>query len=121
MSINHDFKKCPMCEHIWADRIELMSDPNVIITGYMANFEVLDLGIFVFNHTTCNGTFSVKGKYFMDLYEGEIYDSCKIGSDECLGYCLDHNVLKPCSAECECAYVREVIQIIKQWPKAVYK
>jgi hypothetical protein len=41
----------------------------------------------------------------------------KTGTEECPGYCLHQDELQPCPARCECAYVREIIQIIRNWPK----
>lgn len=38
-------------------------------------------------------------------------------TDKCSDYCLNKDDLRPCPVECECAYVREVIQIIKHWTK----
>jgi hypothetical protein len=31
---------------------------------------------------------------------------------------LYRNNLKPCEVKCECAYVRNIMGIIKSWPKA---
>ena len=36
---------------------------------------------------------------------------------ECPEFCLHKSELRPCPAKCECAYVREIIQVIKDWPK----
>lgn len=103
-----------MCNYIWHNRKQFLSDNNIVITGYMANPSALDLGIFTFNHLICKGTFSVRAGYFLDLYEHEIYGESHFGSDKCLGKCMDHDNLEACPVKCECAYVRQVIQIIKQ-------
>ena len=55
---------------------------------------------------------------FQDLYSGEIFVERATGSAQCPGHCLHQDNLLPCPARCECAYVREVMQIIRQWPKA---
>lgn len=46
-----------------------------------------------------------------------MYEVRKAGTDECPGYCLHEDELKPCDAECECAYAREIVQLVKAWPK----
>ena len=106
-----------MCGSNWNTRLELMSDPFVEITGYLVNFQELELGIFTFNHLKCRGTFALKASLFTDLYDGEIYEQNKTGTDECPNYCLSKFELKKCPAKCECAYVRDVIQLVKNWPK----
>jgi hypothetical protein len=40
------------------------------------------------------------------------------GTAECPEFCLHRSKLNPCPAKCECAYIREIIQAIKNWPKA---
>jgi hypothetical protein len=37
------------------------------------------------------------------------------------GYCNDREILNPCSEACECAYVREIVQIVRKWPKDEYR
>lgn len=40
------------------------------------------------------------------------------GTEECQGMRLHEDDLRPCPAKCECAYVREVLQVITSWPKS---
>jgi len=54
---------------------------------------------------------------FDDLYKGTRYGMTLTETEECSGYCLDMNELSACSAECKYAYVRDIIQIIRKWPK----
>ena len=103
-----------MCNHIWHNRKQFLSDKKIVITGYMANPTDLELGIFTFNHLVCQGTLSIRAGYFLDLYEQEIYNKSQYGSPVCLGKCQAPDNLDSCPVECECAYVRQVIQIIKQ-------
>jgi len=109
-------KKCPMCEFIWTTRAELLDDPEVELIGYQANFKHLETGLFLFNHLLCKGTFAIQAKEFSDLYTGPVYNNSLFGSDFCLGYCLDQGNLHACSRSCEYAYIREIMQIIKNWP-----
>jgi len=98
-----------------------MSDPFVEITGYLVNFKELELGIFTFNHLTCRGTFAIKASLFTDLYDGKIYEQSLAGTENCLNYCLSKFELISCPEHCECAYVRDVIQQIKDFPKTKNK
>ena len=51
---------------------------------------------------------------FLDLFQGERFPERKSGTSECPSYCKDKEQLKRCSAICECAFNREVIDIIKE-------
>jgi len=107
------FKECQVCNVAWRERDDFLADPDVVLIGYQANFVVLEKGLFLFNHS-CRGTMSVQVSEFSDLYSGPIFQTRKTGTDACAGYCLHRNVLKPCPAECECAYVREILQLLKK-------
>lgn len=110
------FKRCPNCGFTWDTRDSFLNDSNLDIIGYQANFIELTTGLFYFNHS-CEGTLALQAYLFGDLYEGPIFKSCLTGSEACPKYCLHREELQPCPAECECAYVRETIQLIKAWPK----
>ena len=107
------FKVCPNCKFVWHNREEFMSDENVTIIGYQVRFKSLEEGFFLFNHS-CRGTFAVMVRDFADLYDGPVFQERATGSDECPGHCLHKNALDPCPAKCECAFVREIIQILKR-------
>ena len=110
------FKQCPKCAYQWKDRRTFLSDPDIQMIGYQVNFENLELGFFLFNHLSCETTLAISAILFIDLYDGPIYTYSKTGSEECEQHCLYENNLERCSVPCECAYVREIIQIVKQWP-----
>jgi len=110
------FKTCPSCGREWTDRTAFLTDPEVMIIGYQAHFEELTTGLFLFNHS-CGTTFSLPVHAFTDLYNGPVFRERKTGSPDCQGYCLKRDCLGPCPAECECAFVREIIGIIGHWPK----
>lgn len=117
-SVRHPvfFKRCTKCHHIWSSRDLFLQDPELKIIGYQANFEELEMGAFLFNHS-CKTTMSVWAKDFFDLYHGVIAKNRADGSEECPGYCLDRDELRPCSVNCEYAYVRQIVSIIRSWPK----
>ena len=110
------FKMCPMCGATWPTRDRFIQDPALEVIGYQACFEDLKEGIIMFNHA-CKGTLAVQAGKFWGLYQGPIHLERATGSDQCPGYCLLNNELAPCTAHCECAHVREILQIIKDRSK----
>ena len=111
------FKKCTCCGNPWFTREEFLSDNQLDFVGYQVNFANLELGYFLFNHLLCQSTIAIPAGMFKDLYDGPIFAERKTGHEDCPGYCNDRDVLAPCGTECECAYVREIIQIVRRWPK----
>lgn len=107
------FSECRVCNRQWPCREDFLRDEEVVLIGYQANFVALEKGLFLFNHS-CHGTLSVEVHKFADLYQGDIFEQRKTGSESCAGYCLHRNVLKPCPAQCECAYVREILQLLRK-------
>lgn len=110
---NLPFKTCTVCKKEWKSRRNFLDDPNVIIVGYQPHFDTLTEGLFLFNHS-CRGTMSIQAGAFRDLYNGPVFQNRLTGTDSCPGYCLHKNELKPCPSQCECAYVREIIQVIRR-------
>ena len=113
------FKKCTMCQKEWPERDEFLRDPLLEMIGYQADIESLEYGIFLFNHyePNCGSTIAVRVHQFRDLYNGPVYSQCLLGTKECHELCLYKENLKLCPAKCECSYVRELVQIVKNWPK----
>ncbi len=106
------FKECVNCSHRWQTREEFLADQDIHAIGYQANFVALEKGLFLFNHS-CHSTLSIEVHAFADLYQGPIFQDRVTGTDSCSGYCLHRNILKPCPAKCECAYVREILQVLR--------
>lgn len=111
------FKICTCCRFRWSDRETFLSDPMTRIIGYQVNFKELEAGFFLFDHLACKGTISIGVYAFSDLYDGEVFEERKTGSQECPGFCLREDLLDRCPAKCECAYVREILHIVRIWPK----
>ena len=101
---------------MWGDLNDFLGDPEIKIIGYQANFDELSAGAFLFNHS-CGATLAISVKDFSELHQGPIFKKKAFGTDECPEYCLHQEQLGRCSIECECAYVRDIIYIIKTWPK----
>ena len=110
------FKQCAVCGGEWISRTQFLSDPKITVIGYQANLDALLLGPLLFNHI-CGATLAINAEEFRDLYHGPIYGDRLTGSDECPGYCFDHTELARCPARCACAYIREIINIVRGWPK----
>ncbi len=110
------FKECSSCGHKWFARDDFLEDPALEIIGYQVNFDNLLGGNFLFKHS-CGATLSLSVRYFNELYEGTIFTEPLTGTDDCPEYCLYQDQLEKCSARCECAFVRNIIDIIKKWPK----
>jgi hypothetical protein len=106
------FKKCSMCHVTWRSREDFLSDSNLSVTGYMANFDRLELGIFLFDHMICGTTLAIPASRFIDLYDGPMLTTRLTGTDVCPGYCLDKRELRPCTEACECSYMRQILQKI---------
>lgn len=109
------FKECPMCATKWTTRDQFMSDLSVELNGYGADFERIDWSLFYFTHMKegCFSTMGIAAKDFLDLYSGKKFTERQTGLDGCPEYCLDEKQLDRCSAICECAFNREIIQILK--------
>lgn len=115
------FVTCPMCKEVWVNREVFLSDPRVGVIGYQTDFEDLRAGLFLFNHRKreCGTTLVVEAGSFVDLAPGPIYARNLHGTEECPDYCLRLDELRPCPAHCECAYVRDVLQVVRNWKKLI--
>ncbi|MCP4177252.1 MAG: hypothetical protein GY756_05755 [bacterium] len=115
------FKKCPSCNYIWETRNKLLSDKNVELKGYQLSFSELKTGLIFFNHEVhnCETTFSIKIETFKDLLPEDIFSNKFDKPETCPEYCLRKYDLTPCLEKCECAYVRNVLQIIKNWKSEI--
>jgi len=108
-----NFHVCPNCAFSWNSRNDFLNDENVTIIGYQVHFEELTAGLFLFNHS-CKGTFALEVSAFEDLYNGPVFRQKALGSEECPGHCLHESLLDPCPAQCECVFVREIIQVLQK-------
>ncbi len=113
------FKTCPMCKKIWTSRNVFLNDPELSFNGYQANFGFIEQGLFYFTHksSNCGTTLSLWVKDFFSLYTGKKYTENKQFSRECPHFCLDKTRLEMCKIHCEYAYIREIIQLVKERKK----
>ena len=110
------FKRCQVCNSTWVTCTEFLEDYAVDLVGYQVDFEELVAGLFLFNHA-CGATLAIQAAAFRDLYDGPVFSERRTGTSDCPGHCLHESELAPCPAQCECAYVREIVQIVNGWQK----
>lgn len=113
------FLICPLCDFSWPNRQSFLADPSTLLEGYHVNFDELDRGLLVFRHLcrACNTVFRIEVRKFLDLYRGPVHSERKTLQKECPGYCVCREQLAPCTVLCECAFVRAILQQIKNTPK----
>ena len=113
------FKICSLCGHIWKTRDDFLSDPQIRLGGYQARLKELVAGIFLFTHvrSDCKTTLGLRAEVFADLYDGPIFTDRLTDTESCPQYCKKPSELDPCPNKCECAFVREILQIVKDWSK----
>jgi len=110
------FKKCSFCKHEWPQQNDFLIDPDLQMAGYQVHHELVDSGLLLFNHS-CGSTIAVTVASVKNLYHGIKSKTKALGSNECPDYCVHTDNLKVCPVDCEYAYVRDIMQIIKTWPK----
>jgi hypothetical protein len=110
------FKTCPMCGFVWPEKASFLNDPTLKIVGYQVNFDEPMGGLFLFHHI-CGTSLAIKAEAFQDLYDGPMFTERMMGTKECGGNCLHKDDLRSCPVKCECAYVREIMQVVLNWPK----
>ncbi len=111
------FKQCPLCKQQWNSRDDFLNDSSLAVHGYQVNFNHLKEGLFLFNHS-CGTTLAIPAGEFADLYNGPMFTEHREFTDSCPNYCLSESDLRPCPAACECAYVRDVIDLISKKERA---
>jgi hypothetical protein len=119
MAIVETFKICPKCLTRWKTMGDFLSDSAIELVGYQADLTNLGLGLLLFNHCTpgCSTSTAVFVSEFFDLYTGPHHPEVKALLPGCPRYCLDEKYLDRCDVVCECAFVREIIQTIRNMKK----
>jgi len=110
------FKTCSVCGAVWATRRDFLADPEVVLCGYQPDFEDLDRGLFLFTHDRpgCGTTFAIPVAAFADLVPRPILSARLNDPDNPPAPCCRGNGLGPCPMQCECAFVRDVLRIIRK-------
>tara|TARA_Y100000589_G_C26822007_1_gene494263 strand:- start:98 stop:493 length:396 start_codon:yes stop_codon:yes gene_type:complete len=105
-----------MCAAVWRDRDEFIVDNSLVINGYQTNFDYLEHGLFYFTHEVegCFSTMAMKVKEFFGLNPQKKYTQRKTLTEHCPRHCLDKDNLQMCPAECEYAYVRDLLGTLQR-------
>ncbi|OVE74741.1 hypothetical protein BVX97_06455 [bacterium E08(2017)] len=114
------FKECSSCPKKWISRDEFLEDPCVDLIGYQANYVELERGLFLFQHNTndCGTSLAISASEFTDMHDGPMFADIKRQDvKSCPGYCGQRHLLDPCGEECECGYVRDVLDTVNKWEK----
>ena len=113
------FKTCTNCQTVWPTLEEFLSDPEVQLAGYQAHFDDLLGGLFLFSHVhdDCYTTLGLPVGKFVSLSTMPILTKRTVEPPDCPGLCMREGALSPCPVKCECNWVRDVLQTIKNWPQ----
>lgn len=113
------FKTCPHCKAVWQTLDGFLSDPAIEFAGYQINFSDLKGGLFYFSHTDlkCGTTLAVPVGEFTGLSRRPILTSHGKQPDGCPNHCVRQGSTEPCPVECECLWVREIMQVVCDWKK----
>lgn len=115
MQTTEAFKVCPKCSKNWSTLNDFLNDDALILNGYQANLKNLESGLLLFTHMVegCKTTMGLYVSGFSHLYNGVRYPENKALSAECPRFCIDEKRLDRCDVFCECAYAREIVNIVK--------
>lgn len=117
-SDNGEFKRCSACSQVWQGRDDFFSDPEVALVGYQALGPDPEEGMLLFNHLGgCGTTMGMWVSKFEDMWSGTRHAELLRHSDACERHCYHTNDLERCSNSCSGAWVREVLQVVRHWPK----
>ena len=108
-----------MCGVEWNSRDAFLADPCIYLNGYQANFVDLEAGLFFFTHkaSSCGTTLAILADKFTDLHDGPVFGKSLRGTQDCPKLCTRTQALEACPQQCECAFVRDVLQKVLNWPK----
>jgi hypothetical protein len=116
MSEPEAFKTCSLCRHCWQRLNDFVLDPALRVEGYQASFLDPKKGLILLTHQAenCDTTLAIKVEALEPLYDGPTYLERHTGGDDCGGYCLSQGKLEECLAECDMAWVRKVLQLLRR-------
>jgi len=113
------FKICTNCSRSWKTLEDFLSDPELKMNGYQVHFDDLEGGLFFFTHHQegCFTTLAIPVTEFLSLNDRPLL--AKRDKQLCIGseFCVHQNDVSPRPVECECIWVRDILQTIRAWPK----
>ncbi len=111
------FKVCTSCEAVWKTLDDFLADPELEQAGYQVNFVDLKGGLFYFTHHRdgCGTTLAIPVGKFTSLSDRKLLAvRGEQPGGKCPGSCVRKGDISPCPVECECVWVHEVMQVIKE-------
>ncbi len=113
------FKICSNCDTVWNTREDFLSDPDIELAGYQVAYRDLEAGLFFFRHMKdgCYTTLALEVKDFTDLSDRPVLSAHGKPPAGCPGFCVRKDSLEVCPEECECVWVRDILQLIRTWKK----
>ena len=116
VALNTPFKQCPLCEATWVDLSDFVTDLCLRVDGYQACFPDPEWGLILLTHEAdhCGTTLAVRATFLKVLHDGPFWSEHRTGLDDCLRLCLDQGRLEECTAECDMAWVRAVLQWLRR-------
>ena len=113
------FKLCPTCSKPWETLEDFLTDSELELSGYQVNFADLKGGLFYFTHlpNNCGTTLAIAVNEFVSLSTRPMLTSHTDKPACCPDLCVRQGALDPCPVECECIWVREIMQTIRNWKK----
>jgi hypothetical protein len=96
-----------------------LADPDLKIAGYQVHFQDLKGGLFYFSHLSenCGTTLAIPVGNFASLSDRPILTSRGKQPEGCPNLCVREGSTEACPIECECLWVREIMQVIQDWEK----
>jgi len=113
------FKTCPNCQAVWQTMDDFLSDPELKMNGYQVHFDNLEGGLFFFTHHRdgCFTTLAIPVTAFLALNDRPLLATRDKQLCHNSDFCARQGTLMPHPAECECAWVREMLHTIRAWEK----
>nr|WP_320116774.1 hypothetical protein [uncultured Desulfuromonas sp.] len=110
------FKICPCCLEVWQTRDDFLDDPFLQLNGYKADFAKLEYGLFFFTHQKegCHSTMALEVLDFLDLNRGTVCEQAQDYAAKCPRSCREKRKLNQHHDLCECAFARDVCELVKQ-------
>jgi len=110
------FKICPNCLEVWQTRDDFLDDSLLHLNGYKADFEKLEYGLFFFTHQKagCHSTLALEVSDFLDLHRGTVCEEPQRYDEKCPRFCREKRKFDQTQDLCECAFAREVCELVKQ-------
>ena len=110
------FKHCTLCPALWVEAEDFIRDLELRVEGYLAAFTNPEEGLILVTHrkAECGTTLAIPAGALRRFYHGPEYVAHHTGDDDCRRLCVTRDELEACDVECDMAWVREIIQLLRR-------